>query len=529
MPSTERKQKMLPRYFRKSVLSVICASAMVMATFGIVPQAAVAKSSDTSHAYTGHPAIGLRALAPVTIYADAVNGNDTTGDGTQLNPYQSYTMAVRSAFDGDTVFLMPGTYSSGTTGENMGVGMPAITLQGSGTGNTELQGDADWTVGHYTYWTIFDVDNGGTTTIKDVKISHAGEAAVSSYDTEMVFDNVIFDTNYHDDSGAAIEFSGFDSINEDPAFGLTVTNCRFDNNKCEDDGGAIYMDGAYSADIANNIFADNVADYGAGIYLGTTYRNDPIKIYNDLLYGNDAIDGSCIYVSSGSNASIYNDTLAGNVGGAAVYDDDEDTADYYNLIAWNNEGGDFQYAYPDYSDYSNGPDDSPANIDADPLFIDAANGDYHIQANSPVIGLGINGFNGGYLAPATDLDGVLRPVAPAGVAMGAYEFAAPLAFVNLPGMTAPINIVEGQTIDINPFTIKVMPTSGHGIEKVEFYIDGVLIGTSTTPDAAGVYSCLWDTSLYHSLVRVVAYDNDGSQIELTRNTTVITSLPYTGK
>ena len=104
---------------------------------------------------------------------------------------------------------------------------------------------------------------------------------------------------------------------------------------------------------------------------------------------------------------------------------------------------------------------------------------------------------------------------------------APL-FINLPGVSTPINVDEGQVIIQNPYILKVRPTSYYGIARVEFYIDGVLIGTIVIPDADGVYSCLWDTtSFYHSLVRVVAYDTGGESTEITRNATVIPPVPAT--
>lgn len=105
-------------------------------------------------------------------------------------------------------------------------------------------------------------------------------------------------------------------------------------------------------------------------------------------------------------------------------------------------------------------------------------------------------------------------------------------FVTLPGSTIPINLTEGQTITTNPYIIKVKPNDDNGIQRVEFYIDGTLICTATTPDAGGVYSCSWDTSKYHSDIRVIAYDNSGNpSIALTRSTVVDPSLyilPRTG-
>jgi hypothetical protein len=106
-------------------------------------------------------------------------------------------------------------------------------------------------------------------------------------------------------------------------------------------------------------------------------------------------------------------------------------------------------------------------------------------------------------------------------------------FFNLPGDNRPINIDEGQTITTNPYIIKALPSSADGISKVEFYIDDTLICATTTADADGVYSCPWDTSKYHSDVKVYAYDDSQMHFRslvLERSTTLNlpTELPQTG-
>lgn len=61
----------------------------------------------------------------------------------------------------------------------------------------------------------------------------------------------------------------------------------------------------------------------------------------------------------------------------------------------------------------------PSNLDAlDPLFVDAANGDLHLTAGSPMIDAGHPQTTD---LPATDLDGVPR-VLGAAVDIGAYEY-----------------------------------------------------------------------------------------------------------
>lgn len=107
-------------------------------------------------------------------------------------------------------------------------------------------------------------------------------------------------------------------------------------------------------------------------------------------------------------------------------------------------------------------------------------------------------------------------------------------FASIPGGTAQINIEEGQVITEKYVTINVYPTDNIQIQKVEFYVDGVLIGTDTDADGSGVYSAVWDASKYHSDIRVVAYDINGNTTELTRTAEVdpsvyATSLPTTGE
>jgi hypothetical protein len=110
----------------------------------------------------------------------------------------------------------------------------------------------------------------------------------------------------------------------------------------------------------------------------------------------------------------------------------------------------------------------------------------------------------------------------------------PPTFITVPGYDSSINIVEGQTITINPFVIRVKPADDVGVQKVEFYVDNQLLCTATTPDFLGIYNCAWDTSLYHSEVKVIAYDTLGNPSEpLIRNTTVdqalyMGTLPKTG-
>lgn len=121
-------------------------------------------------------------------------------------------------------------------------------------------------------------------------------------------------------------------------------------------------------------------------------------------------------------------------------------------------------------------------------------------------------------------------------------------FSNLPGTEQVINLSDGETITVTPFTIMVRPTSDIGINRVEFDIHNVGVSqhfVSSTPDGNGIYSFVWDTSQNKSLppipsgyggiperdpeVRVVAYDTSGESVEISRTVSVVFAMPYTGK
>lgn len=92
-----------------------------------------------------------------------------------------------------------------------------------------------------------------------------------------------------------------------------------------------------------------------------------------------------------------------------------------------------------------------------------------------------------------------------------------------------INVIEDQIIYVNPYTIRVSSTDlTSGIDRVDFYIDDNLICSVKEANDDGSFSCDWDTSKYHSDVRVVAYDNVGWNTELLVTAQVHSSLYQTG-
>jgi hypothetical protein len=137
---------------------------------------------------------------------------------------------------------------------------------------------------------------------------------------------------------------------------------------------------------------------------------------------------------------IVNCTISGNSGVGRVSGGVECTdsdPNINNSIVWGNSspqvGVHNTVSYPNrgplvsFCDIQGAAYAGTGNIDSDPLFVNAAGGDFHLQAGSPCVDRASNP-----LAPETDLDGVPRPQDgnDDGLAiadMGAYELVGPLA------------------------------------------------------------------------------------------------------
>ncbi len=87
--------------------------------------------------------------------------------------------------------------------------------------------------------------------------------------------------------------------------------------------------------------------------------------------------GLAISLNYGSRPTIQNITFVDNIFGIAAYEDSN--PDIRNCIFYNNTNGDLFDCKAWYSCFE-GANPNNGNFDADPLFVDAANGDYHLKS-----------------------------------------------------------------------------------------------------------------------------------------------------
>jgi len=233
--------------------------------------------------------------------------------------------------------------------------------------------------------------NDGNSTLTDVTFSsnsaYAG-GGMSNWYSDPVLLNVIFR-----DNSASAGGGGMFNSSSSP----TLTNVAFSGNSARN-GGGMFND--YSnPTVVNATFSGNSAtEFGGGMSTYYLYYSPP-TLKNVIMWGNSAPRGAEIYRDETCNPIISYSDIRGCGGSSS-----------WNFACGVNGGG---------------------NIDADPLFVDAAAGNLRLRAGSPAIDAGLNSA-----VPAgitSDLDGNPRFVDFTGrgtaiVDMGAYEVQRPLPF-----------------------------------------------------------------------------------------------------
>lgn len=386
--------------------------------------------------------------------------------------YATIQLAINASANGDTVMVAPGNYSgsfnfSGKTiavtssgGSSVttlfGVGGAAVvTFQGGEGSSTQLQGFriTGGGPGVYCHNASPQISNciidynyapfGVSASGGGIRIAIDAGAASPSVSNCRITNNSGF-------RGGAISCETTGSGTCAP----TVIGCTMANNLSQPDissssstGGAIHLSGAVQLGVLQCVIADNAAtgNYGHG---GAIHHNGTsLSVQNTRITGNYAmvtagIAGSSVSLvgcvvagnhSGGLNqgatldlgpaSSISLCTITGNTTNGFAGGIVSGALSVSNSIVWGNDNADMfafngaavsaTYSDIGVSNFSvNG-----TNFSADPRFIDAANGDYHLATASPCRNAGTPSAVG---LPPTDFDGATRFIAPA-VDIGADE------------------------------------------------------------------------------------------------------------
>lgn len=287
-------------------------------------------------------------------------------------------------------------------------------------------------------------------------ITHSGSAKIN-------LEGCLFSGNTGTYGGAIYVDGGADLLDS-----LTINKCQFLSNKATISAGAITTTSNHCR-INQSLFKSNSSNGNGGAISASL----SLSSYNNCLFiNNQASRGGAIYSKSNNretNLTFTNCSLISNtafVSGGAFYNimvDENITSAHTlrlnytalkNCIVWNNTAPDsptfkkqtvrlsvgadvINYFYAEYSDIQDLSvltSQGTGNINSNPFFIDPANGNYQLLANSPAINVGDPDTAG---LPATDLAGQPR-VQNGRVDMGAYESAC------LPAPCLPISAARKQ-------------------------------------------------------------------------------------
>jgi len=229
-----------------------------------------------------------------------------------------------------------------------------------------------------------------------------------------------------------------------------IENVHITAGQTSENGGGVYLD-AVGARVSECLITSNTADYGGGVFFaaqggcvercrirhnhcthdgGGVYVRTNGQVRNCLVWKNTAEDlgggvecyaggvvESCTIVSNTAERGGGLDfCVAGSVRNSIVaLNAAPDNPNWQDFL----ENGEFHHVC------TTPLPPGTNNIAADPLFVDAASGDYHLQVTSPCVDAADPTF-----APALDLDGKSRPIGNVGD-IGCCEFG-PIEGTNSP-------------------------------------------------------------------------------------------------
>jgi len=281
-------------------------------------------------------------------------GSDTP-DGTIYYPFSSIQAAIDQSVDGDTILVHPGTYIENINynGHNIMVGsMFIMTDDTSYISQTLIDGNQNDSV------VIFESGEDSTAVLSGFTLTNGAGHWIDGWCGGGIF---------IEDSNPTLEYLQI--------MGNSVTMAGF----TWPIGGGICLWVDANPRISNVTISNNYAYEGAGLFILGGNSLDFTSKFNNLTLVNNYAEwyGGCISIV-GTNPEFR----------------------LKNSICWNNLAGisDNEIrgeVLVEYSDIKFGYD-GIGNIDADPLFVDPENNDYHLQSESPCINSG---------DPDTDGDG----------------------------------------------------------------------------------------------------------------------------
>ncbi len=306
---------------------------------------------DNNNTITGNSAnhgggIFLRNGSSAQITGNEITSNDATNDGGGIkctgsnSSIDDNTISLNTARDGGGIYsdkncIISNNEISDNTADYKGGGIRCQNFTGAIRGN-QITGNSST-----------NEDGGGI---------YCGDMPGGLIEGNEISDNTAAGRG----GGIACRLGGAPTIKGNVILGNEATS---------QPGGGIFCDGACDSLVSGNLIAGNSASSGGGVALdGTT-----VVLDGNTICDNDATtNGGGVHLWNASSATITNCIIAFNdaLGGVEVGSGSPCAITYCDV--YGNVGGDY-VAMTDLTG-------TGGNISVDPLFIDAAGGDYHLKS-----------------------------------------------------------------------------------------------------------------------------------------------------
>jgi len=285
----------------------------------------------------GRKSEGTRGGRGDTIYVDAENGNDTTGNGSSGSPYRTIQKGINESADGDIILVKPGTYS-----ENVKVNK-SITIRSTGSPDDTIvnASNPDENVFELTedQVNISGFMIKGSTTKSGIYINGFWQCGISGNNVSGNYYGIQPVNSYHN---TIIN----NTVSSNSRYGIYLQNSRsnmLENNSVSDNHYGVYLRSSEDTTLTNNTLFENKYNFGVSdvydqnIDTTNTVNGKPIYYWvneHDRVIPNDA--GYAGIVDS-ENITVRNLTLMHN--GQGVLFSNTVNSRIENVNISNNEGG----------------------------------------------------------------------------------------------------------------------------------------------------------------------------------------------
>ena len=411
----------------------------------------------------------------------STSGNDTTGDGSKNNPFNTINHAITAALDKSiniTIHIMDGTYL-GTGNVNLKYSRIAVlNLIGENYGKTIIDGqDNDY---------FFYFDKGLDVAITNLTFTN-GKAGNINWNNGIIYGSsltmndciiknsvsntyLVCDINTQN---SKLFFDNLTYINNKGNMWLgcaTINNSYFANNSAQGIGGVIR--GIYNLTVTNSKFINNINIKNYNAEGGVIYAQNIISmnnIYDSNYAGNN---GGAVYVSGADKATFINDTFMNNGAdgnGGAVYGSVSNTkmlpvVTFENVKFINNSavnGGALAISGATFNDVTF-KDNSAKDMGGAIYLISVPNG---LKSNIPDLIINDSLFENSSASQGKDIY-ISTPDSNSGIA-------------NVTGLTVTFNNLTTQFL-ADTVSASVSHISGAviGGSSIKFYLNGTYMGTS---------------------------------------------------